>query len=74
MNNNMMNLMQMFQKGNINQQQMLGMFGGNPMFQQAQKMIGGGGNPAQIIKNVAKEKGISQEQLQQLAQNFGIKL
>lgn len=76
MNNmfNPMQLMQMLQGGKMNPQQMMGMFGNNPMFQQAQKMMSGGGNPMDIINNVAKEKGISQEQLKQMAQQMGIKL
>lgn len=76
--NNPMQMMQMFQQmmsnGNMNPNQMMQMFGGNPMFQQAQKMLNSGGNPQEIIMNVAKQKGIETSQLQQMAQQFGIKL
>lgn len=74
MNNPMNMLMQMMQGGKMNPQQMIGMFGNNPMFQQAQKMMQGNNDPRTTIMNVAKEKGISQEQLSQMAQQFGIKL
>lgn len=74
MNNPMNMLMQMMQGGKMNPQQMMGMFGNNPMFQQAQKMMQGNSDPRTTIMNVAKEKGISQEQLSQMAQQFGIKL
>lgn len=75
MNNfNPMQLMQMMQNGKVNPQQMMGMFGNNPMFQQAQKMLQGGGNPRDIIKNVAQQKGLDMGQLQQMASQFGIKL
>lgn len=74
MNNPMNMLMQMMQGGKMNPQQMMGMFGNNPMFQQAQKMMQGNNDPRATIMNVAKEKGISQEQLSQMAQQFGIKL
>lgn len=75
--NNMMNmLMQMMGGGKFNPQQMLGMFGNNPMFQQAQKMMQGK-TPEQmreVINNVAKQKGINEQQLRQMAQQFGLKL
>lgn len=76
MNNPMNMLMQMMQGGKINPQQMMGMFGNNPMFQQAQKMMQGK-TPEQmreVIKNVAKQKGINTEQLNQMIQQFGGKL
>ena len=75
MNNmNPMQLMQMLKGGQMNPQQMMGMFGNNPMFQQAQKMIQSGGNPQDIIRNVAQQKGVDMNQLQQMANQFGIKL
>lgn len=76
MNNPMNMLMQMMQGGKMNPQQMMGMFGNNPMFQQAQKMMQGK-TPEQmreVIKNVAKQKGINTEQLNQMIQQFGGKL
>lgn len=75
MNNNTMNmLMQMINGENMNIMQMMNVFGGNSTFQQAQRMINGGGNPTDIIKNVAQQKGITEEQLKEMAQNFGINL
>lgn len=76
MNNPMNMLMQMMQGGKMNPQQMMGMFGNNPMFQQAQKMMQGK-TPEQmkeVINNVAKQKGINTEQLNQMIQQFGGKL
>ena len=67
-------LMQMIQGGKVNPRNLLSMFGGNPMFQQAQKMLQSGGNPQEIIKNVAKQKGINTDQLQEMAKQFGVKL
>lgn len=72
--NPMMNMMNQIQGGQMNPQQLMQIMNGNPMFAQAQKMIQGGGNPQDIIKNVAQQKGISMEQLQQMANQFGIKL
>lgn len=75
MQNNMMQMiMQMVQGGKGNPQQLMQMFGNNPMMQQAQKMMQGGGNPTDIIKNVAQQKGIDMKQLQEMANQFGIKL
>lgn len=75
--NNMMNmLMQMMGGRNMNPQQLMGMLSGNPMFQQAQKMMQGK-TPEQmkgVINNVAKQKGINEQQLRQMAQQFGLKL
>jgi hypothetical protein len=48
--------------------------GNNPLMGQAQQMINNGGDPNQIIRNVAEQKGISEDQLKQMAQQFGIKL
>lgn len=67
-------LIQMMQGGKLNPQNLLSMFGENPMFQQAQKMLQSGGNPQEIIKNVAKQKGIDANQLQEMAKQFGVKL
>ena len=67
-------LIQMMQGGKLNPQNLLSMFGGNPMFQQAQKMLQSGGNPQEIIKHGAKQKGINTDQLQEMAKQFGVKL
>jgi hypothetical protein len=74
MNNNMMQMfMNMMQGGNP--QQLMNMFGNNPMMGQAKKMLEGK-NPQQIqetIMNIAKQKGMSEDQVRQMAQQFGIK-
>ena len=72
--NNPMQLLQMLKGGQMNQQQLMSIFGNNPVFQQANKMLQSGGNPQEIIKNVAQQKGISMDQVQQMASQFGIKL
>lgn len=66
--------MQMMQGGKANPASLMQMFGNNPMMGQAQQMINSGGDPSQIIMNVAKQKGIPEDQLKQMAQQFGIKL
>lgn len=65
-------IIQMMQGGKINPQQIMGMFGNNPMFQQAQKMIQSGGKPQDIINNVIKEKGIDPNIVKQIAGQFGL--
>lgn len=52
------------------------MFGQNPLFAQAQKMAQGQSNEQmkQIIMNVAKEKNISSQELNQWASQFGLSL
>lgn len=74
--NNMMQMLMNLQgsNGQINPQQIMNMFGDNPMMKQAQQMISSGGNPKDIINNIAKQKGIDMQQLQQMANMFGIKL
>lgn len=75
MNNPMQMLMQIMQGGGkINPQQIMNMFGNRPEMQQAQQMLNSGNDPRQIIKNIAKQKGIEPNQLKQMAQQFGIKL
>lgn len=51
------------------------MFGNNPIFQQVMQMTQGK-NPMQIqqiIKNVAHEKGMNEQQLNQFINQFGLK-
>lgn len=74
--NNMMQMLMNLQgsNGQINPQQIMNMFGDSPMMKQAQQMISSGGNPKDIINNIAKQKGIDMQQLQQMANMFGIKL
>lgn len=75
MNNPMQVLMQIMQGGmKINPQQIMNMFGNRPEMQQAQQMLNSGNDPRQIIKNIAKQKGIEPDQLKQMAQQFGVKL
>ena len=52
------------------------MFGGNPLFSQATQMMQGKDIDSRriIIQNVAKEKNISPQELQQWAPQFGISL
>lgn len=69
-----MQLMQMFQEGNFNPMQMMSMFSNNPAMKQAQAMMNSGNDPRQMVMNIAKQKGIDENQLKQMAQNFGIKL
>lgn len=51
------------------------MLGNNPMFSQAMKMAQGRdpNEIMQVINNVAQQKGIPPEQIQQMLQQFGIK-
>lgn len=79
MNQNPMQLFQMFAqlKNNPNPMQLAqSMFGQNPLFAQAQKMAQGQSNEQmkQIIMNVAKEKNISSQELNQWASQFGLSL
>lgn len=51
------------------------LFGNNPIFQQVMQMTQGK-NPMQIqqiIKNVAHEKGMNEQQLNQFINQFGLK-
>ena len=71
-----MNPIQMFQmlaQKQINPQQILGMLNGNPLFTQAQNMMNSGGNPKNIVMNIAKQKGITEQQLKEMAKQIGIK-
>lgn len=79
MNQNPMQLFQMFAqlRNNPNPMQLAqSMFGQNPLFAQAQKMAQGQSNEQikQIILNVAKEKNISSQELNQWASQFGLSL
>lgn len=67
-------MFQMLTAGKANPQQMMSMLSGNPMFAQAQNMINNGGDPKEIVKNIAKQKGIPLDQLQAMANQLGIKL
>lgn len=75
MNNPMQMFMNMIQSGG-NPMQLMNMFGNNPMMGQAQKMLQGKSpqEMQQTIINIAKQKGIDENQLKQMANQFGIKL
>lgn len=77
--NNPMQFLQMFtqmRNGGMNPQQLLGMLGNNPMLGQAQKMVAGKSVPQmqELVRNLAKQKGMSDNELSQVASQFGIKL
>lgn len=79
MNQNPMQLFQMFAqlRNNPNPLQMAQtMFGRNPLFSQALKMSKGQSEQSmrQIIMNVAKEKNIDPQELNQWASQFGLSL
>ena len=63
-------------QNNVNPMAMMNqMFGNNPIFQQVMQMTQGK-NPMQIqqiIKNVAHEKGMNEQQLNQFINQFGLK-
>lgn len=75
MNNPMQMLMSMIQGGG-NPMQMMQMFTGNPMMSQAQRMVQGKNKQQiqELVFNIAKEKGIDEEQLREMAQKMGLKL
>lgn len=79
MNQNPIQLYQMFAQlsNNPNPMQMAqNMFGNNPLFVQAKKMTEGksSADVKQIILNVAKEKNISSQELNEWASKFGLSL
>lgn len=76
MNNNPMQLFSMLSQCNNPMGMMSQMMGNNPFFQQAMRMSNGK-NPEEmkeIINNVAQQKGITQEQLKNFANMFGVTL
>lgn len=73
---NPLQLFQMLSGSGNPMQMMMGMLGNNPMLNQAYQMVNGK-SPEQIrtvINNVANQKGISKQQLQQMASQFGVSL
>lgn len=75
MNNDILQLMQMLQS-NTPMNQIMGAFGNNPIMQQVMTMMQGK-SPDQLqtlVNNIAKGKGMDNNQLQQIAQMFGIRL
>lgn len=75
-NNPLSMIMGMMGSGGLNPQNLMQQFGNDPNFQQAQKMLGGKTlqEQQQIVMNLAKERGIDVNQLQNMAKQFGIKL
>lgn len=76
MMNNPLQLFQMLSGSGNPMQMMMGMLGNNPMLNKAYQMVNGK-SPEQIrtvINNVANQKGISKQQLQQMASQFGVSL
>lgn len=76
-NRNGMNPMQLFSmvsQSNNPMGMMSQMMGNNPFFQQAMKMAEGKGpqEMKEIINNVAQQKGITPEQINNFASMFGI--
>lgn len=79
MNQNPMQMLQMFAqlRNSSNPMQMAqSMLSGNPLFSQAMKMTEGKSTNdiKQTILNVAKEKNISSQELNQWASQFGLSL
>lgn len=69
----MQQLLQMLVQ-NKNNPQALKQLDNNPMMLQAKQMLNSGQDPKQLINNIAKQKGIDPNQLNQIANQFGIKL
>lgn len=72
---NPMQLLNLLQNNANPMELMNQMFGNNPIFQQVMQMTQGK-NPMQIqqiIKNVAHEQGMNEQQLNQFINQFGLK-
>lgn len=67
----MIQLANMMKSGQIDPNQFVKMFENNPTMQQAQKMLNSGGDPKQIVRNVAKQQGIDIDEICKL---FNVKL
>lgn len=68
-------MMVQLQNSNNPMQAMQSMLGNNPAFMRAQQMMQGK-NPQQLkqtLYNLAQQRGIDPQQLQQMASQFGIK-
>lgn len=76
---NPMQMMQMvgqLQQSNNPLALMQNMFGNNPVMQRAMQM-GQGKSPEQlqqVVRNLAQQKGMNNEQLNQFLSNFGLKI
>lgn len=68
---NLLNLISQLMMGGNPMQMMMGMFSGNPMFQQAMNMVNGK-NPEQIqqvAKNICSQKGIDYNTMQNMLES-----
>lgn len=74
--NNIMQMMQMLQGASNPSAMMQQMAGQNPMMKMAMEMANGKSPDQikQVVQNIASQKGIDMGQLQQMAQQFNIKL
>lgn len=73
---NPMKLMGQLQASNNPVDLMQSMFGDNPMFKRAMQM-GQGKNPEQIqqtVRNLARQRGMDDAQLNEFLSNFGLKI
>lgn len=72
---NPMQLMGMMQNSGNPMVLMQNMFGNNPVFQQVMRMTQGK-NPAeiqQIVRNIANQQGMNEQQLNQFISQFGLR-
>lgn len=72
----LMQIVNMVQSGGNPMAMMQSMFGNNPTFNMAMNMAHGK-SPEQLqqtVKNLAKERGMSDEQLNQFLSQFGLKI
>lgn len=73
---NPMQMLQMLQSSNNPMALIQNMFGGNPLLQRAMQM-GQGKSPAeiqQVVKNLAQQRGMNEQQLNQFLAQFGLKI
>ena len=66
-------LMGLLQKSGNPMQALQGLAANNPAMRQAMSMASGG-DPRQVVLNLAKERGIDMAQLQQMAGQLGLQL
>lgn len=73
---NPMQMLQMLQSSNNPMALMQNMLGGNPLFQRAMQM-GQGKSPEQlqqVVKNLAQQRGMNEQQLNQFLSQFGLRI
>lgn len=72
----MMQMVAQLQQSNNPMALMQNMFGNNPVMQRAMQM-GQGKSPVQlqqVVRNLAQQRGMNDEQLNQFLSNFGLKI